>query len=192
MKISHSLIKDFSILILTGTISAFVGAWLLIQYQQPQVVCYTDETYQKTKDSLVGTIYFVNEGRLPETNLSISIGEKLLTSDIDIAYLSTKAEISNEDNKTQITIPKLKPHESAEIVFRSRGASETFKIIDATSDSGNIRYEVWIKSWWSFTKLQLGIILLVVTVVFGLGFLIGSIKNSFFTKKAKPNRATRK
>lgn len=170
-------LKKHIITILATVISTFLASWLLIQFQQPQVVCYTDETYQKTKGFLVGTIYCVNEGRTPETNLSILIGEKILTSDIDIAYLSTKAVILTKDNETQITLPKLKPRESAEIVFRSRGTNETFKIKDITSDSGNIRYEDWMKSWWSFTKLQLEIILLFATITFGVGFSIGVRKN---------------
>ena len=182
MKIYNRLLRIWVIPILTFGISAFLGSWLLIQYQQPQVVCYADESYQKINNLLVGTIFIVNEGRSPENNLSVSIGEKISTSDIEIRYLSTKATILNGDNKTQIIIPRLKPHESAEIVFRSRGVNKTFKIEDVTSDSGNIRYEDWIKSWWNFTTLQMVIILLVATITFGIGFLIGSIKKTVLKK----------
>ena len=176
MKNVLHLIDKWLVPILTLAIATFVGSWLFLQYQRPQIACYTDETYQKTKDFMIGTIYFVNEGRSPETNLSISINEKIPPSDIDIAYLSIKTVVLNKDNETQITIPKLKPRESAEIVFRSHGTNETFRIKDVTSDSGNIRYDDWIKSWWNFTKLQLGIILLVATITFGVGFLIGVSK----------------
>jgi hypothetical protein len=191
MKIFNKLLRILVNPILTFAASTVLAAWLLIQYQQPQVVCYTDESYQKISNLLVGTIFIVNEGRSPANNLSVSIGEKLSISDIEIGYLSAKATILNEDNKTQITIPKLKPNESAEIVFRSRGVNKTFKIEDVTSDSGSIRYEVWIKSWWNFTKFQMGIILLVAMFTFGIGLLIGSIKNPVL-KNAKAYRATRK
>ena len=75
MRISWTLIKDFIIPVLTMGISAFIGSWLFLQYQQPQVVYYADEYYSKLKDLSVGSILIVNEGRTPETNLSI-----LLTS----------------------------------------------------------------------------------------------------------------
>lgn len=175
MKISFRLIGIFSA-ILIPALSGFGSAWLFRQYQQPQVVCYSDGYYSKINDLLIGSIFIVNEGRSPETNLSISISEKLLKADIAVDYLSTKAEILNDGNETRITIPKLKPHEYTEIVFRSRMANENFKIGDITSDSGNIRYEEWgKKSWWDFSKLQLGIILLIITITFGLGFSIGLI-----------------
>lgn len=193
MKISLSLIKDLSIPVLTVAIGGFVGSWLFIQYQQPQVVYYSDGYYSSINDLLIGSIFLVNEGRSSETNLSISISEKLLTSDIAIDYLSTKPEIVIDGNETRITIPKLKPQEYAEIVFRSRMRNESFKIENITSDSGNIRHEEWInKSWWSFTKLQMGIIVLVVTIMFFVGFAIGLIKNDLFTQNSKAKRPTLK
>lgn len=175
MKISPRLIGSLSAILITA-LGGFGSSWLFIQYQQPQIVCYSDGYYSKINDLLIGSIFIVNEGRSPETNLSISISEKILKADIAVDYLSTKAEILNDGNETRITIPKLKPHEYTEIVFRSRMANENFKIGDITSDSGNIRYEEWMeKSWRDFSKFQLGIILLVITVAFGVGCLIGLI-----------------
>jgi len=171
MKIPSTLIKTFIIPILNVGISGFVGSWLFLQYQQPQVVYYTDGYYSKLKDFSVGSIFIVNEGRTPEINLSVSIGEKISTSDISIAYVSNQATIVHEGNRTHITIPKLKPSESAEIVFLSRSENETFSIDNITSDSGNIRHEEWTRSWWFFTKLQLGIILFVISVVFFAGYI---------------------
>lgn len=172
--------------IVSGAMITFLGTWLIMQYQQPQIVCYTDETYQKINGFLVGTIFLVNEGRSPETNVSISIGEKLSASDIDIAYLSVKPVITNQVNDTQITIPRLKPGETAEIVFRFRGINDNFKIKDVTSDSGNIRYEDWIKSWWEFSRFQLGIILLVVIIALSGGFVIGSRIRGNYRGTIKP------
>ena len=192
MRISWTLIKDFIIPVLTMGISAFIGSWLFLQYQQPQVVYYTDEYYSKLKDLSVGSILIVNEGRTSETNLSLLISEKLLASDVSIGYVSGQATIVHEGNKTRITIPNLKPRESAEIVFRSPIGNDTFKIDDITSDSGNIRHEEWTKSWWDFTKLQLGIILLITTIMFFVGYLIGVIKNHSLTKKVKKSSVPRR
>ena len=175
MKNSPRLIRNLTATLIL-VFGGFSSSWLLIQYQQPQVVCYSDEYYSRINDLLIGSIFIVNEGRSSETNLSISISEKLLKADIAVDYLSTKVEILNDGNETRITIPKLKPHEYAEIVFRSRMANENFKIGDITSDSGNIRHEEWVKkSWRDFNKLQLGIILLVITIAFAVGCLIGLI-----------------
>lgn len=175
MRISRTLIKDWIIPVLTAMITAFVGPWLFIQYQQPQVIYYTDEYYSRLKDLSVGSIFIINEGRTPETNLSVSIGEKILTSDVSIAYASDHATIVHEGNRTRITIPKLKPRESAEIVFRSHSGKDTFSIEDITSDSGNIRHEEWTRSWWDFTKLQLETILFILTITFLAGYSIGSL-----------------
>ena len=192
MKISLRLIRNLSA-ILTMALGGFISSWLLLQYQQPQIVYYTDGYYSKINELLIGSIFLVNEGRSSETNLSISINEELLKPDIAIDYLSTKAEILNEGNKTRITIPKLKPHEYAEIVFRSHRSKKYFEIEDVASDSGNIRHEEWINNpWWSFTKFQLGIILLIATGAFGLGFSIGLIKDNFLRKEAKSNRPRHK
>lgn len=191
MRISWTLIKDFIIPVLTMGLSAFIGSWLFLQYQQPQVVYYTDEYYSKLKDLSVGSIFIVNEGRTPETNLSILISEKIPAPDVSVGYVSGQATIAYEGNKTRITIPNLKPRESAEIVFRSSGGNDTFKVDDVTSDSGNIRHEEWTKSWWDFTKLQLGIILLIATITFFVGYLIGLIKNHFLTKKARKGNVPR-
>lgn len=193
MRILRTLIKDWSIPVLTIGIGTFVGLWLLHQYQQPQVVYYTDEYYSKLKDFSVGIIFIVNEGRTPETNLSVSIGEKILTSDVSIDYVSSQATILHEGNRTRITIPKLKPSESAEIVFQSRIGNDTFKIDDITSDSGNIRHEEWTRSWWDFTKLQLELILFIATITFSAGYVIGLIKkNHSFAKKVRKGRPSRK
>lgn len=192
MRSAWTLIKDFIIPVLTMGISAFIGSWLFLQYQQPQVVYYTDEYYSKLKDLSVGSIFIVNEGRTPETNLSILISEKLPASDVSISYVSGQATIAHEGNKTRITIPNLKPRESAEIVFRSPIGNDTFKIDDITSDSGNIRHEEWTKSWWDFTKLQLGIILLITTITFFVGYLIGLIKSHLLTKKIRKSIVPRR
>ncbi len=185
MKSLWTLVKDFIVPVIIMAISAFLGSWLFLQYQQPQVVYYTDEYYSKLKDLSVGSIFIVNEGRTPETNLSILIGEKILAFDVSIDYISGQPKIGYEGNKTRITIPNLKPRESAEIVFRSRVGNDTFKIDDITSDSGNIRHEEWTRSWWDFTKLQLGIILLIATIMFFAGYLVGLMKKIFLTKKTK-------
>lgn len=192
MSIAWTLIKDFIIPVLTMGISAFIGSWLFLQYQQPQVVYYTDEYYSKLKDLSVGSIFVVNEGRTPETNLSILINEKLPASDVSISYVSGQATIAHESNKTRITIPNLKPRESAEIVFRSPIGNDTFKIDDITSDSGNIRHDEWTRSWWDFTKLQLGIISFITTITFFVGYLIGLIKNHFLTKKVRRGSVPRR
>lgn len=191
MKILRILIKDM-FLILSAGISAFIGSWLFLQHQQPQIVYYTDEYYSKLKDLSVGSIFIVNEGRTHETNLSILIGEKILPSDVSIGYVSDQATIVPEGNKTRITILNLKPRESAEIVFRSRIGNDTFKIEDVTSNSGNIRHEEWTRSWWDFTELQWGIILLIATITFFVGHLIGLIKNHLLTKKVRKSSATRR
>ena len=165
-------IKDFIIPVLITGISGFIGAWLFHQYLQPQVIYYTDEYYSKLRDSSVGSIFIVNEGKTPETNLSILIGETIPASDISIGYVSGQAIIVHQGRKTRITIPNLKPRESAEIVFRSYSEKDTFSIEDVTSDSGNIRHEEWTRPWWYFTKLQLGIIFLAVALAFLAGYLI--------------------
>lgn len=185
MRIPWALIKDLIIPVLTLLgINGFTGSWLLHQYQQPQVVYYTDEYYSKLKDFSVGSIFIVNEGRTPETNLSVSIGEKILASDVSIAYVSDQATIVHESNRTRITIPRLKPRESAEIVFLSHSEKDTFSIEDITSDSGNIRHEEWTRSWWYFTKLQRGIILFFTSVAFFAGYLI-----SLWTTRRKRRRS---
>lgn len=185
MRIPWVLIKGFIIPVLTMGISGFIGSWLFLQYQQPQVVYYTDEYYSKLKDLSVGSILVVNEGRSPETNLSILIGEKILASDVSVDYVSNQATVVREGNNTRITIPHLKPRESAEIVFRSRTANDTFTIEDITSDSGNIRHEEWTRSWWDFTKLQLGIILFIVTITFFAGYLIGILTTRSARRRSK-------
>lgn len=193
MKISWALIKNSIIPVLTMGIGGFIGSWLFLQYQQPQIVYYTDEYYSKLKDLSVGSILVVNEGRTPETGLSILIGEKILVSDISIGYISGQATIVQEGNKTRITIPNLKPRESAEIVFRSRIENDFFKIEDVTSDSGNIRHEEWTRSWWDFTKLQLELILFIATITFSAGYVIGLIKkNHSSAKKVRKGRASRR
>jgi hypothetical protein len=171
MRIPSALIKTFIIPVLNVGISGFIGLWLFLQYQQPQIVYYTDEYYSKLKDFSVGSIFIVNEGRTPEINLSVSIGEKIPASDISIAYVSNQATIVHEGNRTHITIPKLKPSESAEIVFLSHSENKTFSIDDITSDSGNIRNEEWTRPSWYFTKLQLGIILFFISVAFFAGYI---------------------
>ena len=172
MKIPWMPIKDFIIPVLTMGISGFIGTWLFHQYLQPQVVYYTDEYYSKLRDSSVGSIFIVNEGKTPETNLSILIGETIPTSDISIGYISGQPIIVHQGSKTRVTIPNLKPRESAEIVFRSHSEKDTFSIEDVTSDSGNIRHEEWTRPWWYFTKLQLGIIFLAVALAFLAGYLV--------------------
>lgn len=193
MRIPWALTKDLIIpaLGLLG-INGFVGSWLLHQYTQPQVVYYTDEYYSRLKDFSVGSIFIVNEGRTPDTNLSVSIGEKILASDISIAYVSDKATVVHEkSNRTRITIPRLKPRESAEIVFLSHSEKDTFSIDDITSDSGNIRHEEWTRPWWYFTKLQGGIILGIVVLATSIASFAGYLLSSWNTRRKTTNQLAR-
>lgn len=177
MRLRRAFIKDLIIPVLGLIgINGFVGSWLLHQYLQPQVVYYTDEYYSKLKDFSIGSIFIVNEGRTPETNLTLSIGEKILAADISVAYVSDQATVVHETgNRTRITIPKLKPRESAEIVFLSRNERDTFSIEDITSDSGNIRHENWVRPWWHFTTLQAGIVLGLVIFLAPITFFAGYV-----------------
>jgi hypothetical protein len=185
---SRRLIKYIGAIVAMAT-GGFPGTWLVIQYQKPQIVCYTDEYYSRIGDLLVGSVLVVNEGRSTDSNVTVSIGEKLLTSDVTVGFLSTEAQIVNQGNDTHVTIPKLKPYEYAEIVFRSRRENDKFKVEDVTSESGNIRFEEWVpRSWWNFSKFQLGVLLIGVSLTFGIGFLIGLIRDDVLIRRPRAKR----
>lgn len=176
----------FSLGILSPTLATIFAGLFIFQYQQPQVVYYSDGNYSKVNDVLVGSIFIVNEGRSSESNLSILINEKFLPNNIAVDYLSAKPEIIFDDKKTRVVIPKLKPREYAEVVFRSSRTSEYFEIENVASESGNIEHREWIKkSWQSFTRLQMKIIGFLTAFMFSMGFMFGSI----LQKKTKSKRA---
>jgi len=193
MKFSLSMVKDLLPFVAIA-VGGFPGAWLLMQYQHPQIVYYADGYYARLGDDvLIGTIYIVNEGRSPETNLSVLVSEKLSPSDIAINYVSAKAEVRNEGNQTRITIPTLKPNESAEIVFKASPGSDSFAVDDITSSSGNIRHQEWLnQSWWNLTRFQLGIVLIAVAAAFAIGYGVGIIKNDLISGRSKIRSTARK
>lgn len=157
------------------SIGVFSGSWFILQYCKPLVVCFTDGYYSRIDNLSIGSIYLFNEGRSPENNLSVSLNENIPATDISVDYLSTKANITNDNNVTRITLPKLKPKEYAEIVLRSRKGNRVFEIEDITSESGNIRYEEWIrKPWHNLSNLEIGSMVFAVTIAFVFGCFIGN------------------
>src|SRR5207249_6199619 len=97
MNISWGALKKLGA-ILGMAITGLPGSWFFWQYQKPRVICYSDEYYVRVNDLLIGSIWVANEGRSPETNLTISVGEKLLPADIAVNYLSSEATISEDES----------------------------------------------------------------------------------------------
>lgn len=97
--------------------------------------------------------------------------------------MSSPVHFKNENGKTFITIDELKPNEGAEVVFKSNSQNSYFSIDNITSESGNLHREAWMNPWWHLSRLQLALMVLLITIGFGIGFMVGLWKNDLFVKK---------
>lgn len=178
MKNIFKIIYQLLIPIITISIGTFFASWLFYQYDSPQIKYYFDNGYyQKINDYSIGEIYLVNEGRKTDENISIVLEENILPSDISVSYISSPFHFKNENDRTFIYIDELKPNEGAEVVFKVKTANITFSLDNISSRSGNVHAEEWIKPWWNLSKLQFAIVIFIMTIGFGAGFIIGLWKN---------------
>lgn len=191
MKNTFKIIYQLSIPIITVAIGTFFASWLFYQYSNPQIKYYLEGkdygSYQKIDNYSIGEIYLVNEGRKTDKNISIVLDENILPNDITISYVSSPFHLKNENGKTFVIIDELKPNEGAEVVFKSSTQNSYFSIENITSESGNLHRESWIDPWWHLSKLQLALVVLLVTIGFGIGFMVGLWKNTLFVKKTDSN-----
>jgi len=111
------------------------------------------------------------------------LDENISPNNITVSYVSSPAHFKNENGKTFISIDQLKPNEGAEVVFKSNSESGYFMVDNITSESGNLHRERWIEPWWLLSKLQLAILILFMTIGFGIGFAVGLWKNDLIPKK---------
>jgi len=187
MKKTFKIIYQLAIPIMTMAIGTFFASWLFYQYNSPQIKYYLEEEdygyYQKINDYSVGEIYLINEGKKVDKNISIVLDENISPNNITVSYVSSPAHFKNENGKTFISIDQLKPNEGAEVVFKSNSESGYFVVDNITSESGNLHRERWIEPWWLLSKLQLAILILFMTIGFGVGFAVGLWKNDLIPKK---------
>ena len=186
MKNFFKIIHQLAIPIMTMAIGTFFASWLFYQYNSPQIKYYLEEEnygyYQKINDYSVGEIYLINEGKKVDKNISIVLDENILPNDITVSYVSSPIHLKNENGKTFISIDQLKPNEGAEVVFKSNSKNSYFAVDNITSESGNLHRERWIESWWLLSKLQLAILILFMTIGFGIGFAVGLWKNDLIVR----------
>lgn len=176
------LIYNFIIPILISAFGLVLGTWLILQFSQPQLVLYTDGYYQKTNGASIGEFYIVNEGRSQDKNITLAVNKEIPASKIAIAYTSSLSTIKASGGYTYITIDTLNPNEGAEITFEVDTKESSFTIEDFSSNSGNTSQRAWINPWWFLTKLQIILIIFLVTIGFGLGFFIGLWKNDLIKR----------
>lgn len=182
MKNILKTIYQLLIPIITIVVGTFLASWLFYQYNSPQIKYYFDEHYQQIGDYSIGEIYIVNEGRKVDENISVVLNENISPNDISVAYVSSPIHVKNENNRTFISIAELKPGEGAEIVFKLQSQNVTFSLDNITSRSGNVRAEEWINPWWHLSRLQFGVLILLIIMGFGVGFVIGLWKNDLLAR----------
>ena len=191
MKNTFKIIYQLLIPIITIVIGTFFASWLFYQYCNPQIKYYLEEEdygyYQKIDNYSIGEIYLVNEGRKVDRNISIVLDENISPNDVTVSYASSPVHFKNENGKIFIIIDELKPNEGAEVVFKSNSQNSYFSIDNITSESGNLRRESWIHPWWHLSKLQLALVVLLITIGFGIGFMVGLWKNDLFVRKTNSN-----
>lgn len=186
MKNIFKIVYQLSIPIVTVAIGTFFASWLFYQYDNPQIKYYLEEDdygyYQKIDSYSIGEIYLVNEGRKVDRNISIVLNENISPNDITVSYVSSPIHLKNESGKTFVTVDELKPNERAEVVFKSNTQNSYFSVDSITSESGNLHRESWFDSWWHLSRLQLALMVLLITIGFGIGFMVGLWKNDLFVK----------
>ncbi len=181
------LIYDFIIPILISAFGLVLGTWLLLQFSQPQLILYTDGYYQKINGASIGEFYIINEGRSQDKNITLAINKEISPSKVTVTYTNSLSTIKTSNGYTYITIDTLNPNEGAEITFEVNTKESSFTIEDFNSNSGNTSQRAWINPWWSLTKLQIILIIFLVTIGFGGGFFIGLWKNDLIKRKGNQN-----
>jgi hypothetical protein len=176
------LIYNFIIPILISAFGIVLGTWLLLQFSQPQLVLYTDGYYQKTNGASIGEFYIVNEGRSQDKNITLAVNKEISAPKITIAYTNSLSTIKASGGYTYITIDTLNPNEGAEVIFEVDTKESSFTVEDFSSNSGNTSQRAWINPWWFLTKLQIILIIFLVTIGFGIGFFIGLWKNDLIKR----------